>query len=235
MSYTEICNQPWMFIFVGVILLAVIAQNAIAMRKAWKHAKNDLGIPPEQIRKGLTNGIIVSIVPTIPVIIVLLSLIPLLGTPLPWLRLSVIGSATFESMAASIGVETAGEALQVGGYTVAGWIAACWCMGVGGSSSVVWSLIAIKPIEKLFGAAEKFNFKLVLTIGTGCLMGIMAYGAISFGLDDLSGKFKVWLPSFLLGMFLVYISKKFPKQKWINDFLMAICMIVGMVVACILF
>lgn len=235
MSYTEICNQPWMFIFVGVILLAVIAQNAITMRKAWNHAKNDLGIPPEQIRKGLTNGIIVSIAPTIPVIIVLLSLIPLLGTPLPWLRLSVIGSATFESIAASIGVESAGEVLQVGGYTVAGWIAACWCMGIGGSSSVLWSLIAIKPIEKLFGAAEKFNFKLVLTIGTGCLMGIMAYAAISFGLVDIPGKFKVWFSSFLLGTILVYLSKKFPKHKWINDFLMAVCMIVGMIVACLLF
>lgn len=86
MKYTEICNAVWMFLWVGVLLLAVILQCLIFMKRAWKHAV-ELGLSPAQIKKGLTTGISISIMPTLPVLLVLLSLMPLLGIPLPWLRL----------------------------------------------------------------------------------------------------------------------------------------------------
>ena len=38
MLYTEICNAVWMFLWVGVLLLAVILQRLIFMKRAWKHA-----------------------------------------------------------------------------------------------------------------------------------------------------------------------------------------------------
>ena len=94
MKYTEICNSVWMFLWVGVLLLAVILQCLIFMKRAWKHAL-DLGLSSAQIKKGLTTGISISIMPTLPVLLVLLSLMPLLGIPLPWLRLSIIGSAYY--------------------------------------------------------------------------------------------------------------------------------------------
>lgn len=232
MSYTEICNVPWLYIFVTVILLGCLAQTVIMMRKAWKHAL-ELGLDNAQIRKGLANGVIVSIIPTIPVIVVFLALVPLLGTPLPWLRLSVIGSATFESMASSIGVESVGEQLVVGGYSIKGWIAACWCMSIGGSTALVWSTFATKPISKLYGAAEKFNLKLVLVLGTGCLTGVMAYSTVAYGLNSMADKGIVFISSFALGAVMVALARKFPEKKWINDSLMAVCMIFGMIIACV--
>lgn len=231
MSYTEICNQPWMYIFVGVLLLLILGQNFIMMKKAWHHAKHDLGYTDAQIRKGLVNGISISIVPTIPVIVVMLTLIPLLGTPLPWMRLSVIGSATVESLAATQGIEAVGETLTVGGYTIAGWIAACWAMNLGNTSSLVWSTFAIKPICKLYGAAEKFDIKLVLAIGAGCLSGVMGHAVVYFGASSMKDKGVVFFSAFALGAILTLISRKNPKMKWMNDWLMAICMIFGMIVA----
>ena len=101
MKYSEICNAPWMFIWVSVLLAAVIIQCLIFMRKAWIRARG-LGLSNQQIKKGLTTGITISIVPTLPVLVVFLSLMPLLGTPLPWMRLSVIGSAYYETYAAVV-------------------------------------------------------------------------------------------------------------------------------------
>ncbi len=233
MNYTEICNQPWMYIFVGVLLLLILGQNFIMMKKAWKHAKDDLGYTDAQIRKGLVNGVSVSIVPTLPVIVVMLTLIPLLGTPLPWLRLSVIGSATIESIAATLGVEAVGETLTVGGYTIAGWIAACWVMNLGNTSSLVWSTLAIKPICKIYDAAEKFDIKLVLTIGAGCLCGVMGHSVVNFGISSMKDKGIVFFASFALGAIMTFAAKKNAKLKWMNEWLMAICMIFGMVVAVI--
>ena len=53
MVYTEICNAVWMYLWVGALLLAVILQCLVFMKKAWKHAL-ELGLRPEQIKKGLT-------------------------------------------------------------------------------------------------------------------------------------------------------------------------------------
>ena len=236
MSYTDFYNAPWMYIFVGVILFLILAQNFIMMKKAWKHAHDDLGLSHAEIRKGLTNGIIVSIAPTIPVIIVMLTLIPLLGGPLPWLRLSVIGSATIESVAASVGMEAVGEVLQLGGYTIVGWVAACWVMSLGNSTSLVWSTLAIKPISRMYSAAGKFDIRLVLCIGAGCLAGVMAYSTVSWGLSDVGTNGVIFFASFVLSVVISFIHKKLlPRQTWIGDFQMAICMIFGMTLACIMF
>lgn len=54
MVYTEICNAVWMYLWVGALLLAVILQCLVFMKKAWKHAL-ELGLRPEQIKKGLNN------------------------------------------------------------------------------------------------------------------------------------------------------------------------------------
>ena len=234
MSYSDICNAPWMYIWVGVLLIAVIVQCLIFMKKAWTRARG-LGLSNQQIRKGLTTGVTISIVPTLPVLVVFLSLMPLLGAPLPWLRLSVIGSAYYETYAATTALECVGESLTVNGYSAVGWIAAAWVMTVGGSACILWSTIMIKPISSLYNKAEKIDMGLVLAIGSGCLAGVMAYVSVAYGFGQMFTQGVVFLISFAAGAVLVILHKKFPKLKWISDYIMAISMLVGMAAACIIF
>ena len=201
MSYSDICNAPWMYIWVGVLLIAVIIQCLIFMKKAWTRARG-LGLSNQQIRKGLTTGITISIVPTLPVLVVFLSLMPLLGAPLPWLRLSVIGSAYYETYAATTALECVGESLTVNGYSA---------------------------------VAEKVDMGLVLAIGSGCLAGVMAYVSVAYGFGQMSTQGVVFLISFAAGAVLVILNKKFPKLKWLSDYVMAISMLIGMAAACIIF
>ncbi len=233
MSPSEIFNAPWMWIYVAVLLAVAVLQALIFMRRGWKRALA-LGLSPAQVKKGLTTGITISILPTLPVLIVFLSLIPLLGTPLPWLRLSVIGSAFYESLAASIGVESVGEQLVLGGFTANGWIAAAWVMTVGGSASVLWSMCANKPVSMAYEQAGKKDVGLTLALGTGCMTGAMAYISVIQGWSDVSGKGVVFTISFLVGVILVLIQKK-AKVKWLSDYIMTISMLVAMVAACFIF
>lgn len=234
MVYTEICNTIWMFLWVGLLLLAVVLQCLVFMKKAWNHGK-EIGLKPAQMKKGLTTGISVSIMPTLPVLMVLLSLMPLLGIPLPWLRLSIIGSAYYETYAASTALGCLGETLQVNGYSVDGWVAAAWVMTVGGSASVLWSSLATKPISMIYERAEKVDMRLVLSIGSGCLAGVMAYVSVSYGFSAISTKGIVFCISFATGALLVYIHNRRPKAKWMSDYLMTISMLVAMIAACIIF
>ncbi len=234
MKYNDICNSYWMYLWVGSLLVAVIVQCLIFMRKAWTRARG-LGLTNQQIKKGLTTGITISIVPTLPVLVVFLSLMPLLGTPLPWMRLSVIGSAYYETYAASTALECVGESLTVNGYSAIGWIAAAWVMTVGGSACILWSSITIKPISLLYDKAEKIDMGLVLAIGGGCLAGVMAYVSVAYGFGQMSTQGVVFLISFTVGAILVILHKKFPKLKWLADYIMAISMLAGMAAACVIF
>ena len=223
-----------MFIWVAALLALVMIQCVVFMRRAWKRALG-LGLEPRQVRKGLTTGISISVMPTLPVLLVFLSLVPLLGTPLPWLRLSVIGSASYETYAASVAVQCVGEELVLNGYSISGWTAAAWIMTIGGSACVLWSCLAIKPISKLYGKAEKIDMGLVSAIGGGCLAGVMAYASVAYGWGAMSTKGVVFTISFVVGALICYLQKRLPKQRWLSDYLMAISMLVAMVAACIIF
>lgn len=233
MKYTAIANAGWMYLWVGILLAAVVLQCIIFMRRAAKHAHH-LGLTGEDVRKGLTTGVSISIMPTLPVVLVLLSLTPLLGVPLPWMRLSIIGSAYYETYAASTALECVGEAFEVNGYSAEGWIAAAWVMTVGGSACVLWSSLAIKPISAVYKKAESFDVNLVMAIGTGCLVGIMAYVSVNFGLGALSTNGVVFGVSFAVGALLVWLHHRYGK-RWMTDYLMTISMVVAMVAACIIF
>lgn len=227
-------NSPIFFIWVGVLLLLVIAQCSVWMKKAWTRGKA-LGLEGRQMMKAVRTGILISILPTIPVLIVFLSLAQLLGIPLPWLRLSIIGSASYESYAATTALQCVGEEMTVNGFTQLGWIAAAWVMTVGGSISVLWSILAIRPISLAYAKAEAVDVGLVMAIGSGCLLGIMAYVSVTNGWGAMSTKGVVFTISFACGALLKLIQSKCKGAKWLSDYLMAISMLVAMVAACIIF
>lgn len=95
--------------------------------------------------------------------------------------------------------------------------------------------LAIKPISMLYEKAEKIDMKLVLSIGAGCLAGVMAYVSVSYGFSAMSTKGVVFCISFAVGALLVWIHNKRPKAKWLSDYLMTISMLVAMAAACIIF
>ena len=117
----------------------------------------------------------------------------------------------------------------------AGWVAAAWVMTIGGSACVLWSSLAIKPISMIYEKAEKVDMKLVLSIGSGCLAGVMAYVSVSYGFSAMSTKGIVFCISFAIGAILVFIHNKRPKARWLSDYLMTISMLVAMAAACFIF
>lgn len=77
--------------------------------------------------------------------------------------------------------------------------------------------------------------KLVLSIGSGCMAGIMAYVSVSYGFSAMSTKGVVFCISFAVGALLVYLYNKKPKFKKLSDYVMTISMVVAMVAACFIF
>ena len=92
-------NHPILFVLAGIIIAAVLAQSAFFLIKAWRRGV-ELGMDPKKLRKIATTATIFTIAPAVAIVISVLALSKKLGLALPWLRLSVVGSLSYEAIAA---------------------------------------------------------------------------------------------------------------------------------------
>ena len=107
MDLMAILNSSLLYILVGVSLFMVFCICVFFYIRGRKRAL-ELGISPEVFKSSMKGAAIFSIVPSIAVIIGLITLAPLLGVPWPWFRLSVVGSLGYELMAGDLAAKAAG-------------------------------------------------------------------------------------------------------------------------------
>ena len=93
-------NSPVLFVIVAVIVLAVLGQSVYFLIKALRRAK-EIGMDMGKLKKTIRTAAIFTIMPAVAIVISVMTLSKDLGLPLPWLRLSVVGSLSYETIAAS--------------------------------------------------------------------------------------------------------------------------------------
>ena len=105
-------NHPILFVLVGVIILAVLLQSVFFLVRAWKRAKA-IGMKREVLKKTIVSSAVFTIAPAIAILVGVISLSKCLGIALPWLRLSVIGSLSYETVAAGAALKALGLGTDV--------------------------------------------------------------------------------------------------------------------------
>ncbi len=106
-------NHPILFLLVGIVIAVVLAQSIYFLVKAYRRAKV-IGMDMKKIKKTIITAALFTIAPAVSIVITILALSNSLGVALPWLRLSVVGSLSYETIAASnaaTGMETSLAAL----------------------------------------------------------------------------------------------------------------------------
>lgn len=93
-------NHPILFVLVGLIIAVVVAQSVYFLVKALRRAK-EKGMDMKLIKKTIITAAIFTIAPAVSIVITVIALSQSLGIALPWLRLSVVGSLSYEFVAAS--------------------------------------------------------------------------------------------------------------------------------------
>ena len=107
-------NHPIIFVLVGLLVAVVLGQSVFFLVKALKRSK-ELGMDQTKIRKTIKTAAIFTIAPAVAIVISVITLSKKLGLPLPWLRLSVVGSMSYETVAANNALSAMGQALGSGG------------------------------------------------------------------------------------------------------------------------
>lgn len=103
-------NHPLLFVLAGLLVAVVLAQSVYFLVKAVRRSKA-LGMDQVKIRKTIRTAAIFTVAPAVAIVISVIALSKSLGLPLPWLRLSVVGSMSYEAIAAENAVSAMGLSL----------------------------------------------------------------------------------------------------------------------------
>ena len=146
-EYLSIANHPFVFAVCGFVLFVILIQSFLSLRIAWRRGL-EIGMDRKQMLAVIRSSAVFSIVPSLPIVLSLMAIAPVLGLPFSWMRLSVIGSAPYELIAAGIGAKSMGIAdLGAPGYTAQVFGNSMWVMTVGILTGLLLSIFTLKKYQ----------------------------------------------------------------------------------------
>ena len=227
-------NHPILFVIVGAIIAIVLAQSAFFLARAIKRAK-ELGLG-EHIKKTVISAAIFTVAPAVAVLIGVVALSKSLGIPLPWLRLSVIGSITYETVAAGNALEAANMSAGTTVTDSSIYITIAWVMTIGIAAGLILVPFVTKKLQSglaKVGMKDKkwgeiFNNAMFL----GMISAFLGYVFCDVGLvakGDTSGLIPVCVmaTSAVVMAICGTIATKC-KIRWLTDYALPMSLIVGM-------
>lgn len=228
--YSFVANSSVMAIFCGLAILVVLVQAVIFFRIAWKQALQ-LGFTKSDLMKVVKSSAVFSVVPSLPIIISYMILLPALGKFFPWLRLSVIGSATYETLAANMAVTSFGfDSLGSADFSPDVFGSLLWVVTLGVFLSSMSALLLKRFDVKMKSVTENPNSfgKVIPNI---MFLGMMATLSAPYLVDV--GNFPsvaaiVVSAAVMIG--LNAVGKQYPALK---EFAFSLSMIAGMASACL--
>ena len=253
-------NHTILFVLVGVIIAAVLAQSVFFLVKAYMRAK-EKGMDMQKIHKTMLTAAIFTIAPAVSIVITILALSKPLGLALPWLRLSVVGSLSYETIAAAGAASGMGETLD--SLTTKMTASAYMNIAIVMTLSImvgIWLVpLLARKMQKGLVSFEKKDKKWSDILQSSLFIGMIS-AFVGYVFSDVG---RLWLakdgvytkvtedpttkqtitevfsatsgliPVCVMGvsmvcMLLCGLAMKKLGWKWLNDYALPICMLVGM-------
>lgn len=226
-SYRDIANAGPLFWAVVAIVVFVVIQSTLYLLIAVKRGKA-AGIEGSVMRKAFRAGVTTSIIPSLPIVMALVAIAPVLGLPISWMRLSVIGSAPYELMAAGIGAKTMGvDTLGGAAFGVDVFVQAVWIMCIGSFWAIMIVALFYKRLKLRYTLKADGDQRWKEILSHSCFMGVFAI----FMADPITGgglALTSFLSSALCMLFCILLIMKFHFER-LREFALTLSMIGGMV------
>ena len=244
-------NHPILFLFVGIVILTVLAQSVYFLIKAIRRAKV-IGMDSKKIKKTIITAAVFTIAPAVSIVIAIISLSQSLGIALPWLRLSVIGSLSYEAIAAANAASGMGVKLSdlAGNMTASQYVTISIVMTVSILVGIWLVPVLGKKIQSGLVSFEKKDKKWSDIMQNALFIGMIS-AFVGFVFSDIS---RLWLSengvytnsdgemfsstSGLIPVVVMAVAAlimavcgllmKKLNWKWLNDYALPISMVLGM-------
>lgn len=255
----KIANSWWMYLLGVIVVLFVLAGSLFFIIKSYKDAKA-LNMDTKILKKTIINSAAFTILPSISILIGVVTLSGILGIPLPWIRLSVIGALHYEGVAVNAAYE---GITSISDLTAQQFVTIAFVMTLGILSGPLYCLFGFKAYDKKVLAKTKVEFeeKDVSNVNNQTQVqekpkkknfGDVLFNAVFIAMicsflavdiakifDSEQGTIKNYVPLVVIlvtfgSMFIMDILQKKLKWKWLASFDLGLSMLIGMTIAVII-
>lgn len=233
-------NHPILFVMAGILVAVVLGQSIYFLVKALRRAKA-IGMDMSKIGKTIRSAAIFTIAPAVAIVISIITLSTTLGLPLPWLRLSVVGSMSYETVAATNALNAMGQQLGAANLTAQQYVNVLSVMTI----SIMMGIWLVPVIgKKLLGGMNTLGNKdakwadvLQNSMFIGMISAFLGYVFCNVSL--LWSPDGVHSPTFGLVpvcvlivsavvMVICGLAMKKLKWQWLNDYALPLSLVIGM-------
>ena len=231
-------NHWLLFLMVGIIIAVVLGQSVYFLLRTLKRAR-ELGIAEGTLKKTISSSAVFTIAPAVSILVGVAVLARSLGLPLPWLRLSVIGSLSYETIAAesALGADNIEKVATVSDPAV--YTAVLWVMTLGIAIGLILVPFVTKKIQggmNKIGMKDKkwgeiFNNAMFLGMISAFLGYVFCDVKPAFS-GNTAGLVPVLVMAVSALMMLIcgLLAKKC-KIRWITDYALPLSLVAGMAAA----
>ena len=137
MSVLSQLNSPFLYLVCGGIILFVAGLCVFFMVRAWQ-AGLAIGMDRTKMKRVVISSATFAVLPSVGILLGVIALSGSLGTPWPWLRLSVIGALHYETQVAVAAAEAAGlSGLNISEMTLSAFSTIALLM----SLCIIWGMV----------------------------------------------------------------------------------------------
>ena len=229
-------NHPILFLLAGIIILAVLAQSVFFLVRALRRGRQ-IGMDMQKLKRTMLTAGVFTIAPAVAIVISVITLSKDLGLPLPWLRLSVVGSLSYETIAATNAESAMGLVFgQVSSLTATQYVTIAWVMTI----SIMLGIWLVPLIGKklqngmtrIENRDKRWGDILSSALFIGMIAAFLGYVFCDFGTifhGDPSGLIPVCVMIVsALVMALCGLVMKKCGWRWIGDYALPLSLVLGM-------
>ena len=248
-------NHPILFIIAGLLVAVVLAQSVFFLVKALRRSR-ELGMDQKKLRKTMLSAAIFTVAPAVAIVISVMVLSKTLGLPLPWLRLSVVGSMSYETVAANNALTAMGQNLGAGELNAQQYVNVLTVMTVSIMLGIWLVPLIGRKLQSGMKSLANRDAKWADIFSNALFIGMIA-AFLGFVFCDVS---RLWtaengivtlvkegetltysatsglvpvavMAVSALTMVVCGLMMKLPKMKWLSEYALPISLIVGMAAA----
>lgn len=236
LDFSTIANSGFMYTLGAAVALFITLLSVAFLAKAWR-AGISKGIDRAVMRKVIRSSAVFTIVPSIAILLGLITMAGGLGVPLPWMRLSVIGSVQYELIAADSAARAAGlPELLLRNMTPEVFASIAIVMTICILAGPLFNIFFLKGyLGKVKNMQQKDNTwgKLVVaSLFMGMICTFLGNPIITIRQAPRAGWIAMLVMVVAAAVYAIcdYLVQN-KKQKWLDGFMLPISMIAGMVTA----
>lgn len=170
---TDFKNSSFLYLLGGLVGVFVIAQSLYFLVKAARRGKA-LGVSAKTIKATITSSAVFAVLPSVSILLGLITLSYALGLPLPWIRLSVLGAVTYELPAATAAAQALGQSITQPISDPTTFTAIAWVMTLGCITPLLIIPLFLKKIQSGVHNIQKKDTKWGELLMTALFLGMIS-------------------------------------------------------------